>query len=64
MPSGIVIDQEVGSNPRVITPIISGNVAVSGDMERNELIIMARQLSWEPLPVKLKITSQRILPNK
>lgn len=58
---GFLINGEVWSNPRVMGPIGGGHTWISGGSDE-EMKAIARQLTWEPLPVTLAISDQRVLP--
>jgi|GEM_PF-2808766 len=58
---GIVVNDQVWSNPSVQGVISGGQSWINGGMKTDPLSRIARQLAWEPLPVKLQVVDQRIL---
>lgn len=57
----MVINDEVISAPSVRTPITGGRTVISGGFSVEEAQTLARQLLWEPLPLKLKVVSQNVV---
>ncbi len=61
---GMVLNGEVWANPSVRGAITGGKSVITGNAPMEDLDRIARQLVWNPLPVKLKIISQQVLTKK
>lgn len=57
----IMLNDEVISAPSVNSPITGGRLTIVGQFSVEQAENISRQLTWEPLPLELKVVSQEVI---
>lgn len=57
----IMLNDEVISAPNVNSPISEGQLTIMGQFSVEQAENIARQLTWEPLPLELKVVAQQVV---